>query len=276
MATYRKPLYDNEGNIIIPAMTSDQTGWVETDDIADGAIDSSKLNIDTARRFVHNTAYNGVPIPSNANLNSPTYCSVNHYNCPQTATVITLTNCPATTAFWMDVYTRDTVLDVTSSSVNLYLIRRITDISGNEWIQYVRSSSSANFTYSSWKRIKSGTSPNLAFYETPDTSTTYTPSTDIFSGDITIPEDGKILATASICGKVDTTTNSPCYMQLRIDDNIPGSVIVTNIATDHFASGSRIFDITKGTHTIKLRIASGNPNFTLKAYCIKSLTVVQI
>lgn len=47
MATYRKPLKDINGNFIIPAMTGDQTEWIQTGDIADGAVTSDKIDFTT-------------------------------------------------------------------------------------------------------------------------------------------------------------------------------------------------------------------------------------
>lgn len=51
MATYRKPLKDINGDYIIPAMTGDQTEWVQTGDIADGAVTADKIDFST---FVQN------------------------------------------------------------------------------------------------------------------------------------------------------------------------------------------------------------------------------
>lgn len=44
MATYRKILKDKDGNNIIPALAGDETGWVNTADIADGAVDATKID----------------------------------------------------------------------------------------------------------------------------------------------------------------------------------------------------------------------------------------
>ena len=64
MATYRKPLKDIDGNFIIPAMTGDQTEWVQTGDIADGAITPAKLGSGISggfSRYVSSTSVtNGV------------------------------------------------------------------------------------------------------------------------------------------------------------------------------------------------------------------------
>ena len=43
MATYRKKLLDKDGNTIIPALAGDETGWVNTADLADGSVTSAKL-----------------------------------------------------------------------------------------------------------------------------------------------------------------------------------------------------------------------------------------
>lgn len=43
MATYRKKLLDKDGNTIIPAMAGDETGWVNTADLADGSVTSAKF-----------------------------------------------------------------------------------------------------------------------------------------------------------------------------------------------------------------------------------------
>ncbi|MCR5353466.1 MAG: hypothetical protein K6D98_04095, partial [Clostridiales bacterium] len=52
MATYRKPLKDIDGNFIIPAMTGDQTEWVQTGDIADNAVTHDKLALSAMNPFV--------------------------------------------------------------------------------------------------------------------------------------------------------------------------------------------------------------------------------
>ena len=47
MATYRRLLKDGDGNTIIPAMTGDQTEWIQTNDIADEAVTSDKIDFTT-------------------------------------------------------------------------------------------------------------------------------------------------------------------------------------------------------------------------------------
>lgn len=51
MATYRKPLKDIDGNFIIPAMTGDETGWIQTGDLADNSVTKAKLNMSTMNPF---------------------------------------------------------------------------------------------------------------------------------------------------------------------------------------------------------------------------------
>lgn len=47
MTTRRKPLIDENGDYIIPAMTGDQTKWVKTGDIDDGAVTADKIDFTT-------------------------------------------------------------------------------------------------------------------------------------------------------------------------------------------------------------------------------------
>lgn len=47
MATYRRPLKDINGDYIIPAMTGDQTEWVQTGDLADSAVTADKIDFST-------------------------------------------------------------------------------------------------------------------------------------------------------------------------------------------------------------------------------------
>lgn len=43
MATYRKRLRNRNGDFIIPALNGDETGWIQTNDVADEAITTSKI-----------------------------------------------------------------------------------------------------------------------------------------------------------------------------------------------------------------------------------------
>lgn len=43
MATRRKPLIDENGDYIIPAMTGDQTKWVKTGDLDDESVTIAKI-----------------------------------------------------------------------------------------------------------------------------------------------------------------------------------------------------------------------------------------
>lgn len=68
MATYRKPLKDINGDFIIPAMTGDQTGWVQTGDIADGAVTSGKID------FTLEAGTITIPEGSSVNSINSSYC----------------------------------------------------------------------------------------------------------------------------------------------------------------------------------------------------------
>lgn len=91
-------------------------------------------------------------IPQNADLNTVEYLAVGNYYCQLNNTATTLTNCPATQAFRMEVY------NANSSSYNdettatwLYRWRKITDLSGNIWYQSANSGATAGqWTYYDW------------------------------------------------------------------------------------------------------------------------------
>lgn len=153
MATYRKILKDKDGNNIIPALVGDGTEWVNTADIADGAVTPSKLeNSDAYDKLV---AIGGTEIASNSDLNTIQFCGVGIYVCTTTATVGTLSNCPTGAAFAMKVS------QITSTTVRnpatdtwVYMVREITDIYGKVWRQrcYVEGTA-GTVSYYAWYQV---------------------------------------------------------------------------------------------------------------------------
>lgn len=106
----------------------------------------------------------GTAIPSNADLNTTTYISVGRYYCSANATVSTLTNCPTSSAFMMEVFSPlSTTIDNETTDTWVYRLRLLTTYTGETWVQQVDSGSTAgSFTYRTWKRysipdIKSAT-----------------------------------------------------------------------------------------------------------------------
>ena len=94
MATYRKPLKDIDGNFIIPAMTGDQTGWVQNGDLADGAATGAAIehwegnNVDL-NNFTTSGIYRFYTPISNGPTGQYQYCSMlvtmygSDYRCTQ-------------------------------------------------------------------------------------------------------------------------------------------------------------------------------------------------
>ena len=74
MATYRKKLLDKDGNTIIPALAGDETGWVNTGDIADEAVTTAKIDDGsvTVAKLAQNAASNAVKTSGNLTPTSDT------------------------------------------------------------------------------------------------------------------------------------------------------------------------------------------------------------
>ena len=82
---------------------------------------------------------------------------VGKYHCSTNVTVQTLTNCPTTEAFMMEVFSPlSTTYDNETTSQWVYRLRKITTYTGHMYIQFVNSGSTAGpFTYGAWYKIYS-------------------------------------------------------------------------------------------------------------------------
>lgn len=91
-------------------------------------------------------------IPANANLNTLAYCNVGRYYCSMNSTTATLSNCPTSNAFVMEVYSplsKDTNISPTG---DVYRVRKILDYRGNEYIQDIPIKNGSVSTWNSWKK----------------------------------------------------------------------------------------------------------------------------
>lgn len=97
----------------------------------------------------------GTQIGANVNLNTTTYIKVGRYYCSSNTTVETLLNCPTTKAFMMTVYSPlATTIDNETTNKYVYRVRKLLTYTGDEYVQYVSSGSTAgSFTYGAWKKI---------------------------------------------------------------------------------------------------------------------------
>lgn len=91
-------------------------------------------------------------IPANTNLNTLAYCNVGRYYCPLNVWVKTLSNCPTTNAFVMEVYSPLSKDSSISPTGDVYRVRKILDYHGNEYIQYIDIHNNTP-TYSTWNKI---------------------------------------------------------------------------------------------------------------------------
>jgi hypothetical protein len=135
---------------IMTAMLKD--GSVTPAKVASNAITANKLAPDTANSLF--TKYYASDIPANADLNTITYCQPGVFVCSTTAGVATLTNCPTWQAFRMEVYNMTRANTQILPTTNWwYLVRKILDLEGHEWVQQVASNGSTPpvWTYGPWR-----------------------------------------------------------------------------------------------------------------------------
>lgn len=94
----------------------------------------------------------GTAIGSNADLNTVTYLKVGRYYCSANKTVATLTNCPASDAFMMEVYSPlSTTIDNETTKTWVYRLRQLTTYTGTEYIQYCYAGATAgSWIYGAW------------------------------------------------------------------------------------------------------------------------------
>lgn len=113
------------------------------------------LSIALAEREFTPLVPKGTSIPSSANLNTIDYLKVGNYNCTGDSTAATLTNCPTTRAFIMQVLCPNlNTYDDEATKTWRYRLRIITDRLGNVYYQSSNSAGTAgSFTYSKWKQV---------------------------------------------------------------------------------------------------------------------------
>jgi hypothetical protein len=138
------------------AQASDNTLYVGYDAKFYGALikhDTVKnIDVNIPKAYEPLIAY-GTEIPSNANLNTTTYVDVGTYYQADSSKVTTFTNCPTTNAFTMIVRNVTKTDADTSAKSWQYIVREITDISGNKYIQRAYCVSVGSWTFGAWHKI---------------------------------------------------------------------------------------------------------------------------
>lgn len=95
----------------------------------------------------------GTEVPKNANLNSIDYVRVGKYYCSLNVNAETITNCPVSVAFMMDVFNPlSTLLDDETTKEYTYRVRLLTRYdTGQQYIQSCQTTGTAgNWRYNSW------------------------------------------------------------------------------------------------------------------------------
>lgn len=122
-------------------------------------ITPTKLEVDSRdllTEFKAHTQYFATNIPANANLKTSTYLNPGRYVCRQTATAATLSNCPVSTAFSMDVDYPISLFNTVPSTWG-YILRTITTLNGQQWIQYVEIDGNGTTTWNDWVQLRAST-----------------------------------------------------------------------------------------------------------------------
>lgn len=152
-----------EGDVTITGGGSaDLTGYA-TEEYVDNAVESVNVKGEDGyvysngekvdMRFTRSLIPVGTSIPANANLNTVAYLKVGKYYCSLNADAKTITNCPTTSAFSMEVFNPlSPVVDDETTSTYVYRIRILTVYNtGVQYIQFATVGSTINkWTYNSW------------------------------------------------------------------------------------------------------------------------------
>lgn len=151
-----------EGNIEIEGGSADLEGYATEEYVnnaveavnvkgEDGYVYSNGEKVDM--RFTRSLIPVGTSIPANANLNTVAYLKVGKYYCSQNVDAKTITNCPTTSAFSMEVFNPlSPVVDNETTDPYVYRIRILTVYNtGVQYVQYATVGSTVNkWTYNAW------------------------------------------------------------------------------------------------------------------------------
>lgn len=92
----------------------------------------------------------GTNIPASADLNTTTYLKVGNYVCNTNDTAATLKNCPTGGAFKMSVSNVLHKNPNPNTGANWYMVRELTNLYGNKYVQYVHCNASTGWYYGVW------------------------------------------------------------------------------------------------------------------------------
>lgn len=151
-----------EGNIEIEGGSADLEGYA-TEEYVDNAVEAANVKGEDGyvysngekvdMRFTRSLIPVGTSIPANANLNTVAYLKVGKYYCSLNADAKTITNCPTTSAFSMEVFNPlSPVVDNETTDPYVYRIRILTVYNtGVQYVQFATVGSTVNkWTYNAW------------------------------------------------------------------------------------------------------------------------------
>ena len=152
-----------EGNITIKGGGGGDLEGYATEEYVDNAVEAVNVKGEDGyvysngekvdMRFTRSLIPVGTSIPANANLNTVAYLKVGKYYCSQNVDAKTITNCPTTSAFSMEVFNPlSPVVDNETTDPYVYRIRILTVYNtGVQYVQYATVGSTVNkWTYNSW------------------------------------------------------------------------------------------------------------------------------
>lgn len=149
----------------IPTNTSDLVNdgsdgtstYVEADDLAAVATSGSYNDLTNlpSDRLFRMLVPTGTEITSNKNLNTVEFLVVGRYYCSANATVATLTNCPTSSAFMLEVFSPlSTTIDDETTRAWCYRTRILTTFTGEMFVQSCSTNATPNnWSYGSWSKI---------------------------------------------------------------------------------------------------------------------------
>ena len=225
---------------------------------------ASKATNDVSGRAIQRV-YNsmipyGTAIPANTDLNVTDYLAVGNYYCSKNADVQTMTNCPTSLAFMMQVYSPlSTTIDNETTKTWVYRLRKIIDHKGNEWYQDAYAGATANsWTYGAWKKILK------------DTDTATTSAAGAMSADMVAKLNG--IATGANKTTVDSALSSSSTNPVQ--NAVVTAALDGKAASSHNHAASNITSGTLSSDRLPtVPIAKGGTGATTAAAALTNLGI---
>jgi hypothetical protein len=165
-------------------------------------------------------------IPNNTDLNTDSYLAVGRYYVGTNGDAATLSHCPTTRAFMMEVFSLISNSDIDTEAGSgryMYRTREINDYEGNTWVQDCGRNVLGVWTYGSWNK-RANTS-------------------DIGNGTLTIQKNGTTIDTFTANAASNKTVNISVP---TFTPRTSGDFTVIDFGTLHFCYKSATFNNIEG------------------------------